>query len=256
MKIINIIGGLGNQMFQYAFALSIQKRYPDEQVLIDNQHCRSLFLKSHKGMNLHQGYELGRVFQGVELPLADRNNLGKVTRNVPNYFLSRVVRRYLKPLKTEYIEVNPYVFSHEAISMKGDCYYEGYWQSMRYWEGTEDDIRTAMSFKELDDRNATIATGMNGCESVSIHVRRGDYVNNPGFGGICDINYYQRSIELVRSRMNNPVFYLFTNDHGWCMANIIPLLSIKALYIFSVISKFDLNAFLVTFTYLHSFKVQ
>ena len=62
MKIVNIMGGLGNQMFEYAFALSLQERFPKEEVLIDTSHYGHIFFKRYKGANLHNGFEVHEVF--------------------------------------------------------------------------------------------------------------------------------------------------------------------------------------------------
>jgi hypothetical protein len=86
MKIVNIIGGLGNQMFQYAFAIALKKRFPEEVVLIDTSH-----FKSYK---LHNGFELDKIFD-ISLEVANKSQLKRVTRYINNYFLSRIVRKLL-----------------------------------------------------------------------------------------------------------------------------------------------------------------
>ena len=80
MKIVNIIGGLGNQMFQYAFAYALHMRNPEEQVLIDT----SMF----RGYHLHNGFELERLF-GLRLPVAGKEDLCRVTRYIPYYPFSK-----------------------------------------------------------------------------------------------------------------------------------------------------------------------
>ena len=225
MKIVNIIGGLGNQLFQYAFAVALKTHHPDEEVLIDTSHFHTIFFKKYKGRNLHNGFELDSILENVIIPHASARQLMKLTYYVPNYLVSRFVRKFLPKRKSEYIELTDFTFDPNALCMQGNFYYEGYWQTANYFEGIEEDIKRAFKFKPLDSENLQWIAQMQSQESVSIHVRRGDYINNVGFGGICDLDYYVAAIEYVFSKVNNPVFYIFSNDIKWCEENIIPLLN-------------------------------
>lgn len=68
MKIVNIIGGLGNQMFQYAFAVAWKARRPQEKVYVDTQHYKNAFIKVYHGNNFyHNGYEIDKVFPNASI---------------------------------------------------------------------------------------------------------------------------------------------------------------------------------------------
>lgn len=217
MKIVNIIGGLGNQMFQYAFALALKYNFcKGEDIYIDIHHF--------KGYSLHQGYELSKVFKNIELPLANWKQIQKVSYYIPNYKISRLARKFLPNRKTEYQEDGTYKFYPEAISRKGDTYYEGYWQATRYINGVKDHIFHAFQFGRPTGENKSLADKMLGENSVSIHVRRGDYLKDPLYCGTCSENYYKKAIDYVLSKVNAPVFYIFSNDIGWCKNHILPLL--------------------------------
>lgn len=133
MKIVNIIGGLGNQMFQYAFALSLKHRFPDEEVLIDTSHFHHLFVKRFRGANLHNGFEVEKVYPNARLPKALWWQLMKVTWYMPNYLLSRVVRRLLPKRKTEIIQDVENYFAHKEkyYEYEGNHYFEGIWESIQ-----------------------------------------------------------------------------------------------------------------------------
>lgn len=223
MKIVNVIGGLGNQMFQYAFALSLKDKFPDEDILIDTQHFNYLFLKKYKSCNLHNGYEINKVFKGTSLPVASRKELRLVTRYIPNYLLSRVVRRLLANRKTEYVEDKNYVFYPEVYDIQGSCYYEGYWQSARFHEHSKEVIRNEFSFGYPNAYNFKVEEQIKNSSSVGIHVRRGDYLLDPEYTGICDLDYYKRAIEKIGA--NDKTFFIFSNDIQWCKNNLLDLLS-------------------------------
>ena len=223
MKIVNISGGLGNQMFQYAFALSLKDRFPDEEVYVDTSHYHTLFFKHYKGINLHNGYEIDKVFPNAKLPIAGWKQIMKVSYYIPNYVLSRLGRKYLPQRKTEFVPQNStYSYISEAFSF-GDCYYEGFWQSIRNFEGIKSKICEAFAHPEPNQYNRALIDEIVLCDSVGIHVRRGDYLNEREYCNICGVGYYKKAIEHILSEGKPHVFYIFSNDMGWCKENLEPL---------------------------------
>lgn len=224
MKIVNIAGGLGNQMFQYAFAVSLQERFPDEQVYIDTQHYHTLFFKRFGTVNLHNGYEIDKVFSKATLPVAGFSQLRRVSYYIPNYVLSRIARRLLPVRRTEYIA--PYSESYcvsPGVYTEGDRYYEGYWQSARYYESIRDRLLDIYTPPAPNTYNKEMISRLHSTNSVGIHVRRGDYLNAPEFKGLCGLSYYQEAIRQVRADHQPHTFYIFSNDIAWCKSNITPL---------------------------------
>jgi len=220
MKIVNIIGGLGNQMFQYAFAVVLKEKYPDEEVLIDPSLFRFPFVKKYKGNNFyHHGYEIEKAFPNAPMRTATCRQMSKVTYFLPNYVLNRVLRRVLPKRKTEYKQRDDYAFYPEVFSMKQDCFFEGYWQHYRYYEGMRDVLSKAFRFPQPTQKNAEIAEQMHNTHSIGLHVRRGDYVGNKGFGDVCTLDYYQEAIEQMEI-VEDSHFYVFSNDITWCRDNL------------------------------------
>ena len=227
MKIVNITGGLGNQMFQYAFALALQHRHPEEKVYIDTQHYHTIFFKKFKGINLHNGYEIDKVFPKAKLPIAGFWQLAKISYWIPNYVLSRIGRKLLPLRKTEYMppySMN-YTFNKEALERKGDCYYEGYWQSAHHFTEIKTELQEVYNQSEPNEYNAGLIKEIERTESVGIHVRRGDYLNEPEFRGICGVEYYQKAIKDVLSDGKKHTFFIFSNDMQWCRENLDPLMA-------------------------------
>lgn len=212
MKLMIFSGGLGNQMFQYSFFLELQKIYP--KVFVD-------FKKIHH-YGEHNGYELGNVF-GVHFSpnqwLVSRFLLIPLLGNLLKDLLFRTKYR-----ERDFYHFGPYAFLRNPAETAGSARLSGYWQSERFFEHSEPEVRKAFAFpiKKLNEKSRKIWEGM-GEQSVSLHVRRGDYTlsaNVPRFGGICTIDYYKRAIAYFRAKLENPTFYVFSNDMDWCRANL------------------------------------
>lgn len=226
MKIVNITGGLGNQMFQYAFALVLKHKHPNEDVYIDIQHYNTIFFKKYKGINLHNGYEIDKVFPKAYLPVAGFKQLVKISYWIPNYVLSRLCRKFLPIRKTEYIppySLN-YTYNKYAIERVDDCYYEGYWQSVHNFLDVKEQLQDIFGHPEPNTYNKDLIMKIKEVESVGIHVRRGDYLNEPEFCGICGIEYYKKAIQDIISDGKHHSFFIFSNDMEWCRENLAPLL--------------------------------
>jgi len=217
MRIVKVIGGLGNQMFQYALYLSLKDKFQNERILIDKR-----LFNSYK---LHNGFEIDRVFHLDSVEYATQNEIKLVTFNVRNYKMQRIARRILPKLETEFIEKNEFFYDNNVFN-KGDLYYEGYWQNYNYFKELGSLIRNSFQFKnDLSLLNSNLLNEISKeAQSVSIHVRRGDYLNHKTFGGICNSNYYLNAIEYVKNIFHNPIFYFFSNDFTWCRDVLLPLI--------------------------------
>lgn len=223
MKIVNVIGGLGNQMFQYAFAVTLKNINPQEEVLVDIQHYKNAFIKNYHGNNFyHNGYEINKVFPSATIKSAGAWDLMKVSFYIPNQILARVVRRQFPKRKSEFVaDQQPYVFIPEALSVNGDCYYDGYWMSPLYFDAYRDEIIKEFEFRPFDTKeNLDILPLLQKDNSITIHIRRGDYVGSNTLGGICTLNYYRNAIHEARKVIDNPVFFIFSNDQEWCLENL------------------------------------
>lgn len=226
MKIVNITGGLGNQMFQYSFALALKHRHPEEDVYIDIQHYHTIFFKKYKSSNLHNGYELDKIFLGLKLPIAGFKQLVKVSYWIPNYVLSRIMRKVLPIRKTEWVSSfdMDYAFDEKALLNANDCYYEGYWQAVGYYSGIKEELRKVFAHPTPNSYNADMIRKIRSSESVGVHVRRGDYLQTSFFKGICELDYYKKAItELLKDKKKH-TFFVFSNDIEWCKENLLGLM--------------------------------
>lgn len=211
MIISYILGGIGNQMFQYAAGRALS---------LSTGQSHLLDVSDFSGYALHNGYELDRVFN-VAGERADvqvvRDMLGWKARPLGKRLLRRQEFAWLRG---EQFVVEPY--SHywpDFSKLTCDCYLFGYWQSERYFKSAEVQLRKEFIFREpLSGRNSVLAAEISACQSVSVHIRRGDYVNDPKTRAIlctCSEDYYLRAINYIAGQVNHPVFYIFSDDVGW-----------------------------------------
>lgn len=215
MKIVRIDGGLGNQMFCYAFALALAKGTGDD-VFIDTHR--------YKFFPNHCGYELDRLFN-IRLKEATMQQLRKVTYPANSKFTSRIFQ-YLLRRKTEIYEIYECCYPH-IIEEQKEGYYIGNWQWYKYFDNIKDEILRDLSFRNpMDERNQTLFNSLIGDKkSVSLHIRRGDYLNSPQYMGICDQTYYKKAICRAQEEIGPGGHYvIFSNDIKWCISNIVPML--------------------------------
>ncbi|MGA2545216.1 MAG: alpha-1,2-fucosyltransferase [Rectinemataceae bacterium] len=206
MKIVKIYGGLGNQMFQYAFSRSLAARTGDA-VHIDGSGLRD--------DTLHNGYELGRVF-GVGLSEALPE--AALRLSVPPTSLVKRFRRKYLTKRSHYID-KKFGYQPELFALPGDRYFEGYWQSEKYFEGMEADIRRDFAFKKpLDERNLMLLRDLPR-PIASLHVRRGDYLKYANLN-ICGPLYYEKALACLVSCRRISSFVVFSDDIVYCRATL------------------------------------
>lgn len=216
MIITRIIGGLGNQMFQYALGRSLALTVGSEL---------RLDIAGFHGYGLHQGYELDRFF---DLPAhvasdADVRSVLGWRGYLP--FRNLLRHRYLSALRSARFVVEPtFHYWTDILNAKGDCYLVGYWQSEKYFSNIRNVIRSEFTYSsELAGKNAELALRISDCNAVSLHVRRGDYASNPktnAVHGLCSLEYYGRAISYIAERVASPVFFVFSDDIPWVKKNL------------------------------------
>ena len=214
MRVVQIIGGLGNQMWQYAMLVALRKHFPEEDVYYN----ASFF----NGYPLHNGFELDRVFN-ITAKQASVRDIRKVYHHFVNhYFFLWLYRHYFPQLKSEIKEVESEPFKESLFYQKGDFYYDGYWADHRYYDDCRVELLKEFTLKEpLDDNNKKLLGELKNKFSCSLHVRRGDYLKDPDYCGICDLDYYKKAVETVLSKTKKQVtFLVFSNDINWCKENL------------------------------------
>jgi hypothetical protein len=211
MIIIQLQGGLGNQMFQYAFARILAKRNS-----VPLKLDKSFFDTYSKEQEFTpRNFELG-IFENTctqasskeIIKLTRLSFINKIKKKLGFYYKSNI---YLEPSLDFHIE---------ALFIKVPVYIKGYFQSYKYFENKEDLIRETFSFpiESLDDRNKTLLSKLQSETTISVHIRRGDYVTNnktQQFHGNCSLEYYSNAIALLASKNKGFTLVLFSDDSQW-----------------------------------------
>lgn len=217
------MGGLGNQMFQYAAGRRL--------AYISNKKLK-LDISGFESYDLRK-YELGNFcIEEIFATEEDLKRIGypksKFYKNMGG-FISLFGRKKLKTeenkaSKIYYYKEKCFQFDPDLFRQKNDIYLDGYWQSEKYFKDIEDIIKSDFTLKlDMSDSNAKAAKKILNSQSVSIHVRRGDYVSNSqayDVHGVCSLDYYNRAISNICSKVAEPHFFVFSDEPKWAEENL------------------------------------
>lgn len=211
MNIIRMTGGLGNQMFQYALYLKLcamgKEVKFDDVSEYQKDNARPIMLW---------------VF-GINYPKATQEEINEITDGF--LYLTHRIRRKLTGRRTlEYHEQD--CNFDENILKKEPAYLTGYFQSEKYFKDIEQEVRKAFVFQEtiyesllpeLKEKVTEYQQKIENTNAVSLHIRRGDYLENDKvFGGNCTEAYYESAIAYIKEKYSDAVFFVFSNDIQWC----------------------------------------
>lgn len=212
MIIAHLIGGLGNQMFQYAAARALAAKR-NTSLLLD--------ISSFDSYTLHQGFELNRIFCG-DFNIAQKAHMQKML----GWQSFNSVKRYLhRPalswLRNKSLAIEPsFEYWQGFEDLSAETYLSGYWQSERYFISADDIIRKDFRFSTpLSAENLELADNISNSDSISLHVRRGDYVNNSAYAS-CSLDYYKSAIEYLTKQLESSTFFIFSDDINWVKENL------------------------------------
>lgn len=213
MIIIQVAGGLGNQLQQYALYRKFVRLGKEARLDL------SWFLDTATQEKVLAKREL-------ELTHFDRLIYESCTADekaalIGNDNLSGKLRRKLLPFTVHHFEESK--MYHPEILNFEDMYLCGYFACEKYYADILYDLREKIQFPKSDNPlNLMMAEKMQSCESVSVHIRRGDYLdpeNRAMFGNICTDAYYTKAMERIREEFPNAHFFLFSDDIRYLKEN-------------------------------------
>jgi len=210
--ITRIGGGLGNQLFQYAVARNI--------AILNNLNFR-LDL-SWFANNNDRKYELS-YFNIIE-NIATDNEIKKLKKHKKKNSRRWFLYNYFLINESKYVEEKQFNFDPNIMKVKSSIYLDGYWQTEKYFKENKELIRKEFTLVNPLSINAKkIYSTIKSKRSVSLHIRRGDYITNKEANrnmGICPIEYYKKAIQIVSQKISNPHFFIFSDDINWAKENL------------------------------------
>ena len=216
MIIVKLIGGLGNQMFQYATARSLAEKHST---------ILKLDLTGFEAYKLHR-YSL-HCFHIWEY-IATHNEIKSIIGDSQN-FTNRLKRKVTAKLgfsdgNQNLIREKYFHFDPTILELKDNVLIDGFWQSEKYFADIPDILRREFDVKYKQDPDSKeFSELIQSNESISIHVRRADYVQNQVTNqvhGTCDRAYYDRCVNHIEARVSNPHFFIFSDEPEWARENL------------------------------------
>lgn len=219
MKIIKIKGGLGNQMFQYAFAKYVE--------INSNETSKLDFLTYDELLN--DEIRKPRLLKfNISLPVASEQEVRQTT--MLKHTGNSLSFLYKVKILLEAVFNSKYYFEWKRGSfiqlpqIKRCNYFDGYWQSIGYIESIKEQLyREFTPNYALSSKAQEQIVGMKSHESVFVGIRKGDYTASASARkhfGIITNSYYLKAMKLIASKVENPVFHIFSNDIEWCKWNL------------------------------------
>lgn len=219
MIVIRVQGGLGNQLFQYALALSLKKK-KNTKVLLDITFYENSFIPNGatKRHFILDNFNIKDIEYTTDRNLVLKNSFTQKIRRLYE-------RKFLPYYKNTYVVEKDSGFDPFIFEVKTTAYLDGYWQSYKYFENIEKELRSnlMLTTKLSSDSDVLLSEIKKQQNSISLHIRRGDYVtkyNNLYYQ--ISLDYYINSINFIKSKLANDCIkiYVFSDDIEWCKQNI------------------------------------
>ena len=213
--VIRLVGGLGNQMFQYAAAKAVALRSGAELVLDLSWFSTVSDRQYALGPLSVSAHTLGDM-----PPKGTPGHLLKETQ----YRLARYTERYF--LRRPVFHEKHFHFDPAMLDVHAPVHLEGYFQSEKYFLEYRDQIASEFKLASPPGHLAqAILEKMATHDAISLHVRRGDYAadaTTSAYHGLCSLEYYYRGLGYISEGLSNPHCYVFSDDPEWVRANFSP----------------------------------
>lgn len=203
MILVNLSGGLGNQMFQFALYTKL-KSMGKKPILVKNHVVHSM--RSMNRCTIFDAFKLDKKYSVYKV---ENNN--RIKRVFERCFV-----KCFNILYTQYREREVGLFDENVLSCE-NCYLDGYWQTDKYFSDCRSELISAFTLKHpLDEKNNLILSKIKQSSiAISVHVRLGDYTTVEAhqiYGNICTLDYYEKAFDYFENKYENPIFFIFSNE--------------------------------------------
>ena len=218
MIIVNLKGGLGNQMFQYAIGYCLSKK-KNTQLYFDTRLMEEHKIKPSP-RNVPRDFDLD-VFD-IEKKLAKKIDLIKTLQFSNNYRIRKFIAIILDKLNLFTFYEKKRIFDQRILKSNfKNLYLDGLWQSENYFKHCRNEILKIYNFEKIknDEKNINFLNKINYKNSICLNVRRTDFINNPEHN-VVNIEFYKKAILKIQSIIGNNIeVYFFSDDLDWCKNN-------------------------------------
>ncbi len=218
MNKVSVYGGLGNQMFQYAFFTALKKRGKKARISFSGY----LYYYHHNGFDLVRAFKIKLPFLLMLLNFFLVYGGFLYKNRVAAGFFRRVIKWY-DAKKNSYKEKKEFEFDSKVFQQT-QAFFVGTWQSELYFKDIGPAIKEVFEFKvPVNAENKPIIEKINNCNAVSLHIRRGDYLSNRWKNSLAIINdtrYYIKAMEYINQNVPSPNYFVFSDDIQWVKENL------------------------------------
>lgn len=204
--------GLGNRMFCYAFALGLKAKGYD--VYVDETS-----FKPRSNMTFEE-VRLDNVFPNISFKQTPAGSFpycftkgrkGHLLRLFSSLFLSK---KYIFESVFDYLP-------NICNELTNRCCLIGLWQTSKYFDFCQSEVKKQFMFFPFDEeKNIQTSRQMSSENSVTIHIRKGNDYIDPMWENTCNTEYYKKAIKYIEGHVQNPVYYIFTDNKEWVNDNI------------------------------------
>ena len=210
MIVTKLIGGLGNQMFQYAAGRRTAIVNHTELKLDISGYDYQVGITPRKYMLDIYNIQAS-VATKQEIKLFNNHSKHRIQRNLHRVMVFLLRRHYIRQKTSG--------FARGFLTIPDNSYLDGYWGSDKYFKDIEAVIRQDFTFKSSPDlENKKLIAKIKNSKSISVHIRRGDYVldkKTNQFHSVCSLKYYQQAVKLITQKVSQPYFFIFSDDPQW-----------------------------------------